>query len=106
MKTVREIIRLFSLELSVRKIALSCNISISTVSFYVNRFKSSGTTYDEFALLTDEEIKSRLFLKLPKEPKKVMPDMNYHRIPASFRLAGVLMLLRQEQSSVLFVKLD
>ena len=53
----------------------SCNISISTVSFYANRFKSSGITYGDFVSLTDEEIKIRLFLKLPKEPKKVMPEI-------------------------------
>ncbi len=76
-KTVREIIRLFNLSFSVRKIASSCNISISTVSFYVSRFKSSDITYGEFVSLADEEIKIRLFLKLRKEPKKVIPDMEY-----------------------------
>ncbi len=50
MKTIREIIRLFNLNLSVRNIASSCNISISTVSFYVNRFKSSGVNIGTFDL--------------------------------------------------------
>jgi len=44
-KTVREIIRLFNLNLSVGNIALSCNISISTVSFYANLFKASGADF-------------------------------------------------------------
>ena len=94
-KIVREIIRLFSLDLSVRKIASSCNISISTVSFYINRFKSSGITYGEFVSLTDEEIKSRLFLKLPKEPKKVMPDMEY--IHYELKRKGVTLYLLWEE---------
>ena len=95
MKTVREIIRLFNLNLSVRKIALSCNISISTVSFYANRFKSSGITYGEFVSLTDEEIKIRLFLKLPKEPKKVMQDMNY--LHSELKRKGVTLYLLWEE---------
>ena len=95
MKTVREIIRLFNLNLSVRNIALSCNISTSTVSFYANRFKSSDATYNEFVSLTDEEIKNRLFLKLPKEPKKVMPDMEY--IYSELKRKGVTLYLLWEE---------
>ena len=60
MKTEREIIRLFNLGLSARNIALSCNISPTTASFYVNRFKSLDIDYDVFKLLTDEEIKAKL----------------------------------------------
>ncbi len=93
--TVREIIRLFNLNLSVRNIASSCNISISTVSFYSNRFKSSGITYDEFASLTDEEIKNRLFLKLQKEPKKVMPDMSC--LNSELKRKGVTLYLLWEE---------
>ena len=94
-KTIREIIRLFNLNLSVRNIASSCNISISTVSFYANRFKSSGITYGDFVSLTDEEIKSGLFLKLPKEPKKVMPDMNY--LHSELKRKGVTLYLLWEE---------
>jgi transposase len=94
-KTVREIIRLFNLNLSVRNIASSCNISISTVSFYANRFKSSSITYNEFASLTDEEIKNRLFLKLPKEPKKVMPDMSC--LNSELKRKGVTLYLLWEE---------
>ena len=94
-KTIREIIRLFNLNLSVRNIASSCNISISTVSFYANRFKSSGITYGDFVSLTDEEIKIRLFLKLTKEPKKVMPDMNY--LHSELKRKGVTLYLLWEE---------
>jgi transposase len=69
MSSKKEIIRLFNEGHSIRKIADSSNVAVSTVSFYVNLFKSSGLDYDSFMLLTDEEIKAG-------NDKKAMPDMN------------------------------
>jgi len=91
MNTVKEIIRLFNSGLSNRSIAVSCNISPTTAAFYVDRFKASGITYDEFCCLPDEEINAKLFLKLPKEPKKVMPDMEY--IYSELKRKGVTLYL-------------
>ena len=76
MRTVKEIIRLFNSGLSNRKIALSCNISPTTVSFYVNRLKSSGMDYAAFTSLTDEEIKALFLPEVPK-PLRPLPDMEY-----------------------------
>ncbi len=90
MKTVREIIRLFNSGLSNRRIALSCNISPTTVSFYVNRFKSLDLSCDAFPLLPDEEIKT-LFLKEEPKPLKPLPDMEY--IHSELKRKGVTLYL-------------
>ena len=90
MKTPREIIRLFNSGLSARKIALSVNISPTTVSFYLNSFKATGMTYDEFTNLTDEEIKS-LFLPETQKPLKTLPDMTY--INSELKRKGVTIYL-------------
>ncbi|MHB1661990.1 MAG: IS21 family transposase [bacterium] len=94
MRTVKEIIRLYDLKLSVRQTASSCNVSISTVSFYINRFKSSGIDYAAFTSLTDEEIKA---LFLPKEPKPLrpLPDMDY--IHSELKRKGVTLYLLWEE---------
>ncbi len=90
MKTVKEIIRLFNLGLSNRKIALSCNISPTTVSFYLNGFKSTKITYDAFMSLSDEEIKSLFFNETPK-PVRPLPDMQY--INSELKRKGVTLYL-------------
>ena len=90
MLTVKEIIRLFNSGLSNRKIALSVNVSPTTASFYVNRFKSSGITYDEFAPLTDEEVKT-LYLPQPPKPLRPLPDMDY--IHSELKRKGVTLYL-------------
>ncbi len=94
MRTIKEIIRLFDSGLSNRKIALSCNISPTTVSFYVNRFKSSGTTYGAFISLTDEEIKA-LFLPEAPKPLRPLPDMEY--IHSELKRKGVTLYLLWEE---------
>ncbi len=94
LKTVREIIRLYDLGLSVRKTASSCNVSISTVSFYINRFKSSGITYDSFMSLADEEIKALFLLEVSK-PLKPLPDMEY--IHSELKRKGVTLYLLWEE---------
>jgi hypothetical protein len=76
MKTEREIIRLFNLGLSARNIAVSCNISPTAASFYVNCFKSLKIEYDVFKLLNDDEIKAKLN-PAAIIPKRVTPDMEY-----------------------------
>ncbi len=90
MRTVKEIIRLFNSGLSNRKIALSCNISPTTVAFYINRFKSSGVNYDAFIPLTDEEIKT-LFLPEAPKPLRPLPDMEY--IHSELKRKGVTIYL-------------
>lgn len=94
MKTEREIIRLFNLKLSARNIALSCNISPTTASFYVNRFKSLDIDYDVFKLLTDEEIKAKL--NPPAIiPKRVTSDMEY--LNRELKRKGVTLYLLWEE---------
>lgn len=94
MRTVREIIRLYDLGYSVRQTASSCNVSISTVSFYINRFKSSGTAYDTFISLTDEQIKA-LFLPEASKPLRPLPDMEY--IHTELKRKGVTIYLLWEE---------
>ena len=94
MRTVKEIIRLFNSGLSNRKIALSVNVSPTTVSFYVNRFKSSGATYDAFISLTDEEIKALFLLEVSK-PLRPLPDMEYIR--SELKRKGVTLYLLWEE---------
>ena len=90
MKTAREIIRLFNSGLSNRRIALSCNISPTTVSFYVNRFKSLDLPCDAFMSLSDEEIKS-LFIKEAPKSLRPLPDMEY--IHSELKRKGVTLYL-------------
>jgi transposase len=94
MRTVKEIIRLFNSGLSNRKIALSCNISPTTVSFYVNRLKSSGMDYAAFTSLTDEEIKALFLPEVPK-PLRPLPDMEY--IHSELKRKGVTLYLLWEE---------
>ncbi len=94
MKTEREIIRLFNLGLSARNIAVSCNISPTTASSYVNRFKSLNIDYDVFKLLTDEEIKTKLN-PAAIIPKRVTPDMEY--LHGELKRKGVTLYLLWEE---------
>lgn len=94
MKTEREIIRLFNLGISARNIAASCNISPTTASFYINRFKSSGIAYEIFELLTDEEIKTKLNHQAVIF-KKAMPDMEY--LNRELKRKGVTLYLLWEE---------
>ncbi|MHB1697631.1 MAG: IS21 family transposase [bacterium] len=94
MKTAREIIRLFNSGLSNRSIAVSCNISPTTVAFYVNRFKLSGMTYEAFISLTDEEIKPGLLMETLR-PLRSLPDMQY--LHSELKRKGVTLYLLWEE---------
>jgi transposase len=94
MKTAREIIRLFNSGLSNRSIAVSCNISPTTVAFYVNRFKLSGMTYEAFMSLTDEEIKPGLLMETLR-PLRSLPDMQY--LHSELKRKGVTLYLLWEE---------
>lgn len=79
MRKVREILRLkYEKQLSNRAIAKSCQVSRSTVSDYLERFRTSGLEWPLPDTVYDDELECRLF-PVTKEPdrRKHMPKMEY-----------------------------
>lgn len=57
MKRIREILRLFSTtDLSLRKIALTTQVSRPVVNDYIDNFDNSGLSYDEIKNLNDDDL--------------------------------------------------
>ena len=96
MKKLKEIARLlFECNLGIRPIARACNISTSTASTYVEKFKELGATYKEICE-TDEDILSDLVSpKAEKTSIKVLPDFVY--IASELKKKGVTLQLLHEE---------
>lgn len=98
MRKIREVLRLkFELDLSVRQISKSTQVSRPTVTDYLHRFAMSGLPWPLPAELGDADIDARLFqtkLALPTALRSV-PD--WARVNREMRRKGVtLFLLWQE----------
>jgi transposase len=101
MRKIREALRLkFDCGLTNRKIALSCDVSRTTIGEYLRRFKAAGLRWPIDDSLDDEQLE-RLLFPAPTVPSHVdrpVPDWPY--IHAQLRRKSVtMMLLWQEYKS-------
>lgn len=98
MRKIREVLRLkFEHQLSIRKIANSCNISRATVSDYLGRFAASELEWPLPADLDETTLEQQLFpVQAPaSQRQQALPDWSV--IHQELRKSGVtLMLLWQE----------
>lgn len=97
MRKISEILRQrYELNHSLRDIAKSLNISISTISDYINRAKTAGLSWPLPNGLSEEEIYSKLFPSGESETKKCT-QIDWENICKESRKKGVtLRLLWQE----------
>lgn len=102
MRKIREVLRLkFELDLSVRQISKSTQISRPTVSDYLRRFAVSGLPWPLPTGLADAEIDARLFPPKPALPDAMRPAPDWAAlVNRELRRKGVTMfLLWQEYKS-------
>lgn len=75
---IREIARLYlELNLGIRAIARSCNISTSTASIYVDRIKNLGATYKDISVLDDDALYELICPEEENKIKRIQPDFDY-----------------------------
>jgi len=80
MANCMEILRLFNLGLSSRKIALACGCSKTTVLKVLSKSQTLGLSWSEACDLSDRELERRLFPNDPAKPAYKMPDYEHvHR---------------------------
>ena len=80
MRKIKEVLRLsYQLSLSARQIALSANVSRSTVKDYLVRAERAGIDWPTAESLTEQQIDERLFPSKPFEAcaPKALPDFDY-----------------------------
>ena len=101
MRKIREVLRLkFELDLSVRQISKSTQISRPTASDYLRRFAVSALPWPLPAGLADAEIDARLFPPKPALPDAMRPAPDWALVNRELRRKGVTMfLLWQEYKS-------
>lgn len=94
MKKIREVLRLkFDKGASVRQIAGSCKVSVSTVSEYLCRADAAGFRWPLPDGLTDEELDRALYPPAVKagEPPRPLPD--WSKVRSELSRKGVTLLL-------------
>jgi hypothetical protein len=101
MRKIKEVLRLsFQCGLSARQVALSTNISRSTVKDYLVRAERAGIGWPVAESLTDEQIEQRLFAAkiLDGGVPKPLPDFEYiyHELKSHKKFNLTLDLLWQE----------
>lgn len=80
MRKIKEVLRLsYQLSLSVRQVALSANVSRSTVKEYLVRAERVGIDWAVAESLTEQQIDERLFPSKPFDPSapRALPDFEY-----------------------------
>lgn len=78
MRNAREVLRLrIGQNLSVRQVASSCGVSISTVSEYEKRFRGAGLEWPLPKELDDVALERVLRSGQPSGPTRQMPDIGY-----------------------------
>lgn len=77
MTNYREILRLKSLGLSERKIALSCSCSRNTVSRVLKKSRELDLTWPLDQAQTNATLQKKLFPKLKENNPKRQPDYDY-----------------------------
>ena len=98
MRKTREVLRLkFELDLSVRQISMSTQVSRPTVTDYLCRFAMSGLLWPLPVLLADADIDAQLFRPKPSLPDALRSVPGWARVNHEMRRKGVtLFLLWQE----------
>ena len=79
MRKIKEVLRLkYNNGLSDRQIALSCQVSRSTVVDYLMKAKAAGVNWPEAATLPDAQLEERLYpRRLPPSVQRPLPDCEY-----------------------------
>ena len=80
MRKIKEVLRLkYNNGLSDRRIALSCQVSRSTVVDYLMKAKAAGVNWPEAAALTDSQLEESLYptRRLPSSVQRTLPDCEY-----------------------------
>jgi len=96
MKKLKEIARLYlELNLGIRPIARACDISTSTVSTYVEKFKELNATYQEICEIDEDTLSDLLFPKGEKTSTKILPDFIY--LHKEMKKKGVTLQLLYEE---------
>jgi len=98
MRKIKEVLRLkFELDLSVRQISKSTQVSRPTVTDYLHRFAMSGLPWPLPAELGDADIDARLFQTKLALPAALRPAPDWAQVNQELRRKGVtLFLLWQE----------
>ena len=98
MRKIREVLRLkFELDLSVRQISKSTQVSRPSVTDYLHRFAMSGLPWPLPVELADADIEARLFRTKPVLPAALRPAPDWAQVNQEMRRKGVtLFLLWQE----------
>jgi transposase len=96
MNKPKEIARLLlECNLGIRPIARACNISASTASTYVEKFKELGASYKEICEIDEDALSELLFPEEEKPSSKPAPDFIYlHR---EMKKKGVTLQLLYEE---------
>jgi len=96
MKKLKEIARLlFECNLGIRPIARACNISTSTASTYVEKFKELGATYKEICETDEDTLSELIFPKGARPSLKPLPD--FVHIAGELKKKGVTLQLLHEE---------
>ena len=62
MKQIRDVLQLHSvMNLSLRRIQDATRVAKSTISDYIKRFKTSGLNIEQINVLSDDELRLKLF---------------------------------------------
>ena len=96
-RKIKEILRLyFEFGLSNRKIASACNVSPTTISYYLERAKSTGVDYKDLILLDDKAIFLMFYPENINDKNSLkLLDMNY--LHQEMRKKGVTLQLLWEE---------
>jgi len=96
MNKLKEIARLLlECNLGIRPIARACNISVSTASFYAEKFKELGASYREIRATDEDALSDLLFPRGEKAPTRALPDFAY--IAGELKKKGVTLQLLHEE---------
>lgn len=96
MNKLKEIARLFlECNLGIRPIARACNISTSTASLYVEKFRELSATYKEICEIDEDALSELLFPKGGKTSTRVLPDFAY--LHGEMKKKGVTLQLLYEE---------
>lgn len=96
MRTIREIARLhLDKHLSLRSIARTCNLSVSTVHHYVSTIKALGLDYHALDALSERELQERFRPEKKQPASRPVPDME--RITREMKRRGVTLHLLYEE---------
>lgn len=96
MKKLKEVARLLlECNLGVRPIARACDISTSTASAYVEKFKELGAPYKEICEIDEDALFDLLFPGGEKTSTKPLPDFTY--LMGEMKKKGVTLQLLHEE---------